>query len=68
MESSIDRELLTVGEMAAQLKVPVSWLYSRTRKRGPGSIPVIRVGKYCRFNPADVLAWIKGKGKDDEAE
>lgn len=49
--------LLTIDEMALLLKVPLSWLYSRTRIKG-GDFPVIRVGKYCRFNPDAVLAWI----------
>lgn len=52
-----NHELLTIQEMAARLKVPPSWLYSRTRIRG-GDFPVIRVGKYCRFNPDAVMAWI----------
>ena len=53
-------ELLTIEEMAARLKVPPSWLYSRTRIKG-GDFPVIRIGKYCRFNPDAVLSWIKEK-------
>jgi len=58
--------LLTIQEMAACLKVPVSWLYARTRKNGPDSFPVIRVGKYCRFNLAEVLTWIDKRGRDHE--
>ena len=49
--------ILEQTEMAQRLKVPLSWLYSRTRIRG-GDFPVIRVGKYCRFNPDAVMAWI----------
>jgi len=41
---------LTIDEMAETLKVPKSWLYSRTRETGPGSIPRIKVGKYIRFD------------------
>lgn len=55
-----DQELLTIKEMAAYLKVPPSWLYSRTRVKD-SDFPVIRVGKYCRFEVRAVMAWIKEK-------
>ena len=54
-----DNSFLTVDEMAEALKVPKSWLYSRTRDTGPGTIPLIRVGKYIRFVEADVMDWLK---------
>jgi len=50
--------LLTVEEVAEMLRVPVSWVYERTRKRGVCRIPGFRLGKYWRFREADVLAWI----------
>ena len=53
-----EHSLLTVGEVAELLKVPVSWVYERTRKRGINRIPGFRLGKYWRFREADVLAWI----------
>jgi len=53
------RNLLSVDEMAETLKVPKSWLYSRTRKTGPGTIPNIRVGKYIRFELEKVLNWLE---------
>lgn len=53
-------KLLTVDELAAKLKVPKSWIYSRTRQSGPGTIPKIRIGKYLRFNWDDIWEWIKG--------
>jgi excisionase family DNA binding protein len=59
-------ELLTISEMAAMLKVPTSWLYARTRERTPNSIPVVRVGKYCRFNPAEVMAWVGKRSAGNE--
>ena len=42
-------ELLTVGELAAQLKVKPSWIYRETGKNGPGTIQRYKVGKYLRF-------------------
>jgi len=54
-----EQNFLTVDEMAETLKVPKSWLYSRTRETGPGAIPRIKVGKYIRFRLDDVMAWIE---------
>lgn len=52
------RALLTVEEVAELLRVPLSWVYERTRKRGVERIPGFRLGKYWRFREADVLAWL----------
>ena len=54
-------ELLTINEMAEKLKVPLSWIYSRTRITGPGSIPRINVGKYLRFVESEVIEWLKNQ-------
>jgi excisionase family DNA binding protein len=59
-------EFLTIEEMAARLKVHPSWLYSRTRETGEGTIPRIKVGKYIRFNESEVMAWIQEKYGVDE--
>ena len=54
-----EHSLLTVVEFEELLKVPVSWVYERTRKRGVGRLPGIRLGKYWRFRESDVLGWIE---------
>jgi excisionase family DNA binding protein len=51
--------LLTVNDLAEQLKVKPSWIYGETRKTGPGTIPRIRVGKYLRFSLESVMDWLK---------
>ncbi len=51
--------LMTVDDLARQLKVKVSWIYGETRKTGPGTIPRIRVGKYLRFSLDEVMDWLK---------
>jgi excisionase family DNA binding protein len=51
-------ELLTTQELANRLRVPVSWVYARTRETGPSTIPRIRVGKYLRFYLDDVMDWL----------
>jgi excisionase family DNA binding protein len=53
------RALLTVEEVAELLKVPVSWVYDRTRSRGLNRIPGFRLGKYWRFQEAEILAWLE---------
>jgi excisionase family DNA binding protein len=52
-------ELLTVEEVAEFLKVPVSWVYERTRRRPLDRLPGFRLGKYWRFRKTDVLAWLE---------
>ncbi len=54
-----DLNLLTVDDLAQQLKVKPSWIYGETRKIGPGTIPRIRVGKYLRFSLEEVMDWLK---------
>ena len=61
-----NENLITVEEMAAKLNVPVSWIYQRTRL-GQKAIPHVRVGKYVRFNPDEVVAFFRKKGEMPEA-
>ena len=56
---------LTVGELASKLKVPKSWVYSRTRLRGNDQIPHLKCGKYCRFNFEIVVIWLMGQQKEN---
>ena len=61
----MDQNFLTVDELAENLKVPKSWLYSRTRETGPGTIPRIRVGKYIRFEKDKVMDWLKEQSREE---
>jgi excisionase family DNA binding protein len=56
--------LLTVQELAKELKVNDSWVYGQTRKTGTGSIPRVRVGKYIRFRLQEVLAWLQENSRE----
>jgi excisionase family DNA binding protein len=58
----MDQGLISIKEMAEKLNVPVSWLYSRTRTN---DIPHYKVGKYVRFDQAEVWEWLK---QQNEAE
>ena len=62
-----NQELLTIKEMAQRLKVPPSWLYSRTRIKG-SDFPVIRVGKYCRFDSGAVMGWLRNNKNERAAQ
>lgn len=52
-------DILTPQELAKRLKVPVSWIYKQTARRGPDSIPVLRCGIYLRFSWPEVCAWMR---------
>ncbi len=56
----MEEALVNITAMAGLLNVKTSWIYAETRKR-ESTIPVIRVGKYLRFNPAEVIAWLKNQ-------
>ncbi len=59
----MDQKLLTVSEIARELRVPVSWIYGKSRERGPAAIPRIKVGKYLRFDLNQVMNWLKSKNE-----
>ena len=44
-------ELIDSGELAARLRVPVSWIRDHTRERTPKQerLPCVRFGRYVRF-------------------
>ncbi len=52
-------ELLTVEELAQWLKVPPSWIYERTRRRGEGRLPYIKLGKYLRFEEQAIRQFLE---------
>ncbi len=49
-------QLLTLAEVADRLSVGKTWLYQRTKKN---EIPVIRVGRFCRFRWSEILDWLE---------
>ena len=48
--------LITPQEAADYLRVPRSWIYSRTQK---GEIPMRKLGGHIRFIREEFLAWIE---------
>jgi excisionase family DNA binding protein len=56
-------ELLTVDELADMLKVPRTWIYQRTRRRGDQQLPHVKIGKYTRFEATAVRDFLKQQRK-----
>lgn len=54
-----DDMLLDVQEVAEILKVPVSWVYERTRRRGIERLPHLKVGKYVRFRRSEIEGYLE---------
>jgi hypothetical protein len=60
-------DLLTPAELAARLKVPLSWIWEQTRERAKdrteNPLPVVRLSrKVIRFRWTAVSQWIENKG------
>lgn len=58
-EERHENHLLTVHEVAELLRVPVSWVYGRMRKRSTQRLPAYRLGKHWRFTESEIRAWVK---------
>lgn len=52
-------QILTIDEVAARLKVSPRWVYEKSRRRCQNPLPVIRIGRYLRFNWIDVSTWLQ---------
>ena len=50
--------LLTVHEVSEILRVPVSWVYERTRNR---SIPMCKFGRHVRIPRKQLISWVEKK-------
>ena len=58
---AIGDELLTVHDAARFLNVSVSWVYEHTREDADDRLPFVKLGKYLRFDRADLRAYIDAK-------
>ncbi len=58
---AIGDELLTVHDAARFLNVSVSWVYEHTREGADDRLPFVKLGKYLRFDRADLRAYIDAK-------
>jgi len=53
-----DDSLMTVAQAAALLSVPTSWIYAHAES---GELPSFRVGKYRRFDRAELITWLRAQ-------
>ena len=51
----MSERLLIASEVAELLAVPESWVREATRD---GRIPYLALGRYRRYEPAAILAWL----------
>ena len=58
-QSDVIPRYLTPKEAAALLRVPISWIYDRTRTR---EIPLRKLGRHVRIPKDELLAWIDQEG------
>ena len=59
-------DLLTPEELAERLKVGLSWVYEKSRRRGKYAgppLPCLRMGRYLRFSWPDVVDWLRSERK-----
>lgn len=52
-------DILTPEQLAERLKLPLSWVYKKSALRGPKNIPVLRCGRYLRFDWNAVCEWLR---------
>ena len=57
-------DILTPQELAKRLRLPLSWVYKLTDQshNNGNRLPVLRCGKYLRFDWAEVCEWLRSKG------
>jgi len=53
--------VLTPAQLAQKFQVPVSWIYeqSRNRKTNLDPLPTHKIGRYLRFDAAEVEEWFR---------
>jgi len=55
--SNVQPEILTPEETAELLRVSLTWLYEKSRRRQRNPLPVHRIGRYLRYRRTEILQW-----------
>ena len=58
--------LLTPQDAARFLKVSVSWVYEHVRPEAQDRLPVVKLGKYLRFDARDLRAYVDAKRAESQ--
>ena len=56
------QNILTPESLAARLQVSERWIYEKSRSRNRNPLPVLRLGRYLRFDWLQVSAWLQNGG------
>jgi len=59
IDASLLAYMVTPEELAKLLKVPLSWIYDRTRKSGPDKLPFYKMGRYLRFSVPEIEDYLR---------
>jgi hypothetical protein len=54
-------DILTPEQLAQRLQVPLSWVYKKSVQISPKGMPVLRCGRYLRFDWLAVCEWLRSK-------
>jgi hypothetical protein len=65
-QPQLSEALLTPQQLADRLAVPESWIREKTRERArvrdKDPLPVVKLGKYTRFDWNAIRAWLARQG------
>jgi hypothetical protein len=63
-------EVIDAKQLAARLRLPVSWVMEATRSRAIDPIPCLRFGKYVRFRwgSRELAAWIERRASGKQGD
>ena len=56
-------EILTPEEVAELLRVSLTWLYEKSRRRQRNPLPTHRIGRYLRYRRSEVLTWFDAQSQ-----
>lgn len=70
MNAFMPEDILTPEELSTRLKLPLSWIYEKSRKGGShkNPLPVLRCGRYLRFSWPDVCEWLSASQNRSQDE
>jgi excisionase family DNA binding protein len=61
----MDEVLIGVQELSRRYGLPTSWIYAKAEAQ---QIPHLKIGKYVRFRPSEVSAWIEAQRRGPRVE
>ena len=54
----MDEVLIGVQELSRRTGLPTSWIYAKAEA---AELPHLKIGRYVRFRPSEVTAWLEGQ-------